>query len=206
MHIENFWHIILFWMMGFIGVTASLFLVAMLRERKKMNINAQPVCGTLTRIVDVEFLKWPVITRILERIAWALFAIAGAIFTARFTDISDILVGGYLIVSGVYAGLAVSLDIPKIRNKYRRFRFDFDSGVFIRYDYPRMRTDNRSNANTYADFSNIASVEDLKGKIRIRMKKFDFTTVHMSLTLRTRNLTMSHEEILDLLRQSVTSQ
>ena len=218
---------IVFDVLGIVGavfISLSVLLVISVKlfeliDERKHRAKQKQSCGNISRtgIIDVDFEKGPVMARIiLTAVVPVMLAVAGIILVDDMymagtidADTEFSLILPMIIIVGVSIGYSVAIEIPKAIFGFRRLRFDFTNGIFTQFDYPKMRTGSTfthaRGKHTQVNIGGIEDVEDLGDKIRVRLSGATHDTLaSKSFSVKTKNLTWPHDEILKLFEKIVS--
>jgi len=175
-------------------------------KKKEAESDFTPGSMIKTGVVEIKFLRRPIIIRILIIVLLMSLLVVGfflieelymsAVISEDFANQLDVAIG---LGFGLVIAYAMFFELPKLFG-FKRLRFDFDTGTFTRFDYPKMKVRGiLKRVHMQAEIRKIHKAEDMGNKIRVTLSEHDPEMMHDSFFVRTRNLTWSHEEILKLL-------
>ena len=166
----------------------------------------------LESVVDIKFIKQPIVIRMIVLTALGLLVpliaivITESMYDAGQIDVALLDTLDIIVIVFAVAVLAyvIFFELTKLVAGFMRFRFDFDNNEFTRYDFPRWRTRTRMvfwhrSVHTQVPMDAIVEVDDKYKKIRVSLSRPGQDMLFRSLTLNTKNLTWSHEEIYELM-------
>jgi len=195
--------------LALLGLLVTVYWVSELVKRSNNKKDADTfVTGSMIRtgVVDIKLLSKPVVIRVAIAVLLMVLLVVGfflieelflaAVISEDFANQLDFAVA---LAFGLALAYLILFEIPKLFG-FKRLRFDFDTGTFTRFDYPKMKVRGiLKRSHLQAEISKMHKVEDMGNKIRVTLSEYDPDMMHDSFFVRTRNLTWTHEEILKLL-------
>ena len=192
--------------LALLGLLVSVYWASGLLKRREAASDFSPNSMIRTGVVEIKLLRRPVIVRILIIVLLMVLLVVGfllieelflaAIISEDFADQLDIAVA---FSFGLVLAYLILFEAPKLFG-FKRLRFDFDTGTFTRFDYPKMKVRGiLKRSHLQAEIGKMHKVEDMGNKIRVTLSEYDPDMMHDSFFVRTKNLTWTHEEILQLL-------